>query len=184
MFGTLARSMYQRRGIVLSLAAAFLVFAGVWGTGVFGELSAGGFGDPGSESARATDRLDSALGRSGADVIVVYSSDIERVDSPGFEEAVVDTLAGLPSDEVAEVSSFYSTGSTELVSAAMVIAIIVDATIVRVLLVPATMRLLGQANWWAPRPLRRVYERFGISEGEPLDTAVAGAATSGRRANL
>ncbi len=117
MFGTLARSMYRRRGIVLSLAAAFLVFAGVWGTGVFGELSAGGFGDPGSESARATDRLDSALGRSGADVIVVYSSDSERVDSPGFEEAVVDTLAGLPSDEVAEVSSFYSTGSTELVSA-------------------------------------------------------------------
>jgi len=117
MFGTLARSMYRRRGIVLVLAAAFLVFAGVWGTGVFGELSAGGFGDPGSESARATDRLDSALGRSGADVIVIYSSDSERVDSPGFQQAVVDTLASLPSDEVAEVSSFYSTGSTEFVSA-------------------------------------------------------------------
>lgn len=65
-----------------------------------------------------------------------------------------------------------------------VIAIIVDATIVRILLVPATMRLLGRANWWSPRPLRRVYERFGISEGEPLDTAVADAAASGRRANL
>ena len=34
----------------------------------------------------------------------------------------------------------------------------------RVLLVPATMRLLGPANWWAPRPLRRLYARYGIRE--------------------
>jgi len=34
-----------------------------------------------------------------------------------------------------------------------------------VLLVPATMRLLGRANWWAPRPLRRLYARYGIREG-------------------
>jgi uncharacterized membrane protein YdfJ with MMPL/SSD domain len=33
-----------------------------------------------------------------------------------------------------------------------------------VLLVPATMRLLGRANWWAPRPLRRLYARYGISD--------------------
>jgi RND superfamily putative drug exporter len=33
-----------------------------------------------------------------------------------------------------------------------------------VLLVPATMRLLGRANWWAPRPLRRLYARYGIRE--------------------
>ena len=32
------------------------------------------------------------------------------------------------------------------------------------LLVPATMRLLGRANWWAPRPLRRLYARYGISD--------------------
>jgi RND superfamily putative drug exporter len=42
----------------------------------------------------------------------------------------------------------------------------VDATIVRVLLVPATMRLLGRANWWAPRPLRRLYAKYGIREGD------------------
>ena len=46
----------------------------------------------------------------------------------------------------------------------MIVALIVDATIVRVLLVPATMRLLGRANWWAPRPLRRLYARYGIRE--------------------
>jgi trehalose monomycolate/heme transporter len=32
------------------------------------------------------------------------------------------------------------------------------------LLVPAAMRLLGRANWWAPRPLRRLYARYGIRE--------------------
>jgi RND superfamily putative drug exporter len=47
-----------------------------------------------------------------------------------------------------------------------IVALLVDATVVRVLLVPATMRLLGRANWWAPRPLRRFYARYGIRESE------------------
>jgi uncharacterized membrane protein YdfJ with MMPL/SSD domain len=46
----------------------------------------------------------------------------------------------------------------------MIVAITVDATLVRALLVPATMRLLGRWNWWAPGPLARVYRRFGIHE--------------------
>jgi RND superfamily putative drug exporter len=41
-------------------------------------------------------------------------------------------------------------------------AVLVDATIVRGLLVPAFMRLAGRFNWWAPAPLRRLHERFGI----------------------
>jgi RND superfamily putative drug exporter len=41
----------------------------------------------------------------------------------------------------------------------MGIAVVVDATIVRALLVPATMRLLGRWNWWAPAPLARLYAR-------------------------
>jgi RND superfamily putative drug exporter len=49
----------------------------------------------------------------------------------------------------------------------MALAVIVDATLVRGALVPAFMRLAGNANWWAPRPLRRLYERFGIGESEP-----------------
>jgi RND superfamily putative drug exporter len=48
----------------------------------------------------------------------------------------------------------------------MVIALVVDASVVRILLVPATMRLLGRANWWAPRPLRRLYARYGTGEQE------------------
>jgi hypothetical protein len=37
-------------------------------------------------------------------------------------------------------------------------------TLVRCLLLPATMRLLGDANWWAPAPLRRLYDRHGMVE--------------------
>jgi RND superfamily putative drug exporter len=44
------------------------------------------------------------------------------------------------------------------------LAVLIDASIVRALLVPSLMALLGSANWWAPRPLRRVYERFGWRE--------------------
>jgi hypothetical protein len=46
------------------------------------------------------------------------------------------------------------------------------ATIVRALLVPSLMRLLGRWNWWAPRPLRRLHDRLGMSEEEPLVSAV------------
>jgi RND superfamily putative drug exporter len=46
----------------------------------------------------------------------------------------------------------------------LAIAVIVDATIVRTLLVPATMKLLGERNWWAPAPLRRFHQRFGLHE--------------------
>jgi uncharacterized membrane protein YdfJ with MMPL/SSD domain len=47
------------------------------------------------------------------------------------------------------------------------VAVIIDATLVRALLVPALMRLLGEWNWWAPAPLRRIHERLGLREGGP-----------------
>ncbi|MBO0891155.1 MAG: MMPL family transporter, partial [Acidothermales bacterium] len=47
---------------------------------------------------------------------------------------------------------------------AMCVAVAVDATLVRCLLVPATMSLLGRANWWAPGWLRALHERLGLHE--------------------
>ncbi len=47
----------------------------------------------------------------------------------------------------------------------MALAVAIDATLVRALVVPATMRLLGRANWWAPAPLARLYRRLGLGEG-------------------
>ncbi|MFC8374075.1 MMPL family transporter [Streptomyces sp. NPDC057239] len=46
----------------------------------------------------------------------------------------------------------------------LTLAVLIDATVVRMLLVPATMSLLGRRAWWAPAPLRRVHERFGLHE--------------------
>jgi uncharacterized membrane protein YdfJ with MMPL/SSD domain len=67
------------------------------------------------------------------------------------------------------VGAFSASGISfiKLLGVGMIIALIVDATIVRVLLVPATMRLLGRANWWSPRPLRRLYARYGLREELP-----------------
>jgi RND superfamily putative drug exporter len=53
---------------------------------------------------------------------------------------------------------------TKQMGVALAAAVLVDATLVRCLLVPATMTLLGKANWWAPGPLRRFHRRFGLRE--------------------
>ena len=47
------------------------------------------------------------------------------------------------------------------------LAVLLDASIIRALLVPSLMELLGRWNWWAPRPLRRLHARFGLSETAP-----------------
>ena len=46
------------------------------------------------------------------------------------------------------------------------VAVLIDAFVIRSLLVPALMRLLGGANWWSPRPLRRLHERLWVGESE------------------
>lgn len=56
----------------------------------------------------------------------------------------------------------------------LTIAVLVDATLVRMLLVPAFMHLMGQWNWWAPAPLARLHKRFGISESGPAEPDTRG----------
>jgi putative drug exporter of the RND superfamily len=59
----------------------------------------------------------------------------------------------------------------------MAIAVVLDATVVRMLLVPATMKLMGRWNWWAPPALRRLHDRVGLGEhqgGRPPARAPAG----------
>jgi putative drug exporter of the RND superfamily len=50
----------------------------------------------------------------------------------------------------------------------LTLAVLVDATLVRMVLVPAFMHVLGRWSWWAPKPLARLHERFGISESAVL----------------
>jgi RND superfamily putative drug exporter len=62
---------------------------------------------------------------------------------------------------------------------AMAIAVAVDATLVRMILVPATMTLLGRANWWAPAPLRRLHQRLGLHEAPAHPASLTGMASAG-----
>jgi RND superfamily putative drug exporter len=55
----------------------------------------------------------------------------------------------------------------------LAIAVAIDATIVRILIVPAIMRILGRANWWAPRPLSWLHQRIGAGEPRPGSAAPA-----------
>jgi len=53
----------------------------------------------------------------------------------------------------------------------LTLAVLADATLVRMLLMPAFMHVLGRWNWWAPRPLARLHERIGISESGDVPPA-------------
>jgi RND superfamily putative drug exporter len=66
-------------------------------------------------------------------------------------------------------------GQVEQVGLALSVAVLIDATVVRCLLVPATMTLLGRWNWWAPESLQRLHTRLGLREhplpdAEPADS--------------
>src|SRR5690625_2808657 len=60
----------------------------------------------------------------------------------------------------------------KIIGVGLALAVLVDATLVRAVMVPATMRLLGNLNWWLPRPLRWLHDRIGISEGGEDDEEV------------
>ncbi len=73
---------------------------------------------------------------------------------------------------VVVIGAFSTSGIVfiKMIGIGMIIAILVDATVVRALLVPATMRLLGHWNWWAPAPLARFWDRFGFRERDAVVT--------------
>ncbi|MBM3723662.1 MAG: MMPL family transporter [Actinobacteria bacterium] len=63
-------------------------------------------------------------------------------------------------------AAFLSSGATNIkqLGFGVTVAILLDATVVRALLVPSFMRIAGKANWWAPKWLRRAHERIGLRE--------------------
>ena len=65
-------------------------------------------------------------------------------------------------------------GQLEQIGLGLFVAVLIDATLVRCLLVPAVMSLLGRAAWWAPGPLQRLHSRVGLQESEaPVSPAAA-----------
>ena len=61
--------------------------------------------------------------------------------------------------------------SVKQVGLGLAVAVLIDATVVRMVLVPAVMELLGQANWWLPRPLARILPGTALTEADPTPSA-------------
>jgi putative drug exporter of the RND superfamily len=59
----------------------------------------------------------------------------------------------------------------------LTLAVLGDATLVRMLLVPAFMHVMGRFNWWAPKPLERLHQRFPIGESTAAATICVSTAT-------
>jgi RND superfamily putative drug exporter len=99
------------------IALLGMVFAGVWGTGVFSKLqTAGGFNAPNSQSEQASSLATNAFGRDAGDIVVLYSSTTLTTASPAFRSAVISTLAALPHSKVESYQTYWSTRSPQFVS--------------------------------------------------------------------
>ncbi|HEY0637251.1 MAG TPA: MMPL family transporter [Pseudonocardiaceae bacterium] len=103
-----------------------------------------------------------------------------RHQGAGSEEAVrtgtamtgrVISAAALLLIVVTGAFAFSEVSMMRFVGVGMILALALDATVVRMVLVPALLRLLGEAAWWAPGPLRRFQQRLGLSEIEPTPAA-------------
>ncbi|WP_245812041.1 MMPL family transporter [Actinophytocola xinjiangensis] len=78
----------------------------------------------------------------------------------------------------------YATGGVvylKMIGVGMAVAVLVDALLIRGVLLPAAIRIAGTANWWAPAPLRRLHERLGITEAPPNHPGAALTRVPGHR---
>ncbi len=102
----------------------------------------------------------------GADNVTAVATGLQRTGQIITSAALllIIVVVGFAAGEIAFL---------KLIGIGMVMAIAVDSTLVRALLVPASMRLLGRWNWWAPGPLARLYRRYGIRESVQPEAAPA-----------
>ena len=76
--------------------------------------------------------------------------------------------------------SFSGITFIKLFGVGLTLAVLMDATLIRATLVPAFMRLAGEANWWAPKPLRWLHDRIGISEAPSATPSPSPSSTDER----
>jgi uncharacterized membrane protein YdfJ with MMPL/SSD domain len=117
MLAAVGGMLYRTRWFALVISLAVVLGAALYGFGVFGSLTSGGFEDPNSQSAQARALLDQQLGGSTADIVVLMRSDTLSATDPTFADAaarLLNTLQAQPS--VASVTSYYSTHSPRLLS--------------------------------------------------------------------
>jgi trehalose monomycolate/heme transporter len=117
MFEAWGRALYRARRLTLGIAAGFVAFAAIWGTGVFGKLTSGdNFTPSASQSQREANVADQAFGRNDADVVVLYRSAAMTVTDPRYRQAVTTALQALPRADVAKTETYWSAGDASLVS--------------------------------------------------------------------
>jgi trehalose monomycolate/heme transporter len=117
MLTRLGGILYHARWAVLLGGMVLVVAAAIFGTGIFGLLTNGGFQDPNSQSTHAQTLLDQQLGGASTDIVVLMQSDVARATDPAFASAamqLLNTLAARP--EVASVISYYSTHNSRFLS--------------------------------------------------------------------
>jgi uncharacterized membrane protein YdfJ with MMPL/SSD domain len=172
-FGSLVLPLEAIIANVLSLSAMYGVVTWIFGDGHLSHLL--GFTSTGTISPTIPVLMFAIMFGLSMDYEVFLLSRIrESYDRSGDNTAAIAsglqrtggviTSAALLLIIVIGMFSLSSITFIKLLGVGMIVALVLDATLVRLLLVPATMRLLGHANWWAPAPLRRLAARYGIRE--------------------
>jgi trehalose monomycolate/heme transporter len=180
-FGSLILPLEAIAANVLSLSAMYGVVTWIFGDGHLSGLL--GFTSNGTISPTIPVLMFAIMFGLSMDYEVFLLSRIrESYDRTGDNTAAIAsglqrtggviTSAALLLIIVIGMFSLSSITFIKLLGVGMIVALVLDATLVRLLLVPATMRLLGNANWWAPAPLRRFYARYGFREDDGPDPAV------------
>ena len=183
-FGSLILPLEAITANILSLSAMYGVVTWIFGDGHLSGLL--GFTSNGTISPTIPVLMFAIMFGLSMDYEVFLLSRIrERYDRTGDNTAAIAsglqrtggviTSAALLLIIVIGMFSLSSITFIKLLGVGMIVALVLDATLVRLLLVPATMRLLGDANWWAPAPLRRFYARYGIREDDGPDPAAVPA---------
>ncbi|HEY4457968.1 MAG TPA: MMPL family transporter [Pseudonocardiaceae bacterium] len=101
--------------MVVAIVLGATLISGIWGAGVFGKLSQGGYDDPGSQSAQVANLVSGQLGHPAGDVVVVYTAQGGRtVDDPAITSAALAVLHALPRDAVRSEVSYWDTHAPQL----------------------------------------------------------------------
>jgi uncharacterized membrane protein YdfJ with MMPL/SSD domain len=108
--------LVRRSRWVLAIGVLATILAGVFGVGVFGSLSQGGFDDPSSESARELAREREVFDNLAVDVVVIYRSPDLSVSDPAFKAEVEETLDRIPAGTTTSVATFWDTQDPSMVS--------------------------------------------------------------------
>ncbi|MEU8614744.1 MMPL family transporter, partial [Actinoplanes sp. NPDC048791] len=107
MFAAWGSWVARFRWPVLVCTVVAVAAAGMWGLGVFGQLTEGGYNDPGSESTRAAEVVREELGAQGGDVVVIYTPTAGTIDDAGLGQRVRTRLEALPPSAVTAVASYW-----------------------------------------------------------------------------